>query len=172
VRNYFKLLSYKDEYEVARLYTSGEFAKNLKAQFEGDMKLSVQLAPPLFARTDPRTGRPRKTSFGPWMFSLFKLLARMKGLRGTRFDPFGHTQERKLERRLITDYEGMIEIILDKLTKERLDAAIALAQVPDQIRGFGPVKLESIEKAETKKKELMAAFLQPTNNPPRVLAAE
>lgn len=171
-RNYFKLLSYKDEYEVARLYTSGEFAKNLKAQFEGDMKLSVQLAPPLFARTDPRTGRPRKTSFGPWVFSVFKLLARMKGLRGTRFDVFGYTQERKLERRLITDYEAMVKTILDALTNTRLDTAIALARIPDQIRGFGPVKLESIEKAEAKKAELLATFHQPQNDPSRVLAAE
>lgn len=171
-RNYFKLLAYKDEYEVARLYTSGEFEKNLKAQFEGNIKLSVQLAPPLFARNDRRTGRPRKTSYGPWVFSLFKLLARMKGLRGTWFDPFGHTRERKLERRLITDYESMLMTILGTLTNARLDTAIALARIPDQIRGFGPVKLESIEKAELKKAELLASFHQPHNDPSHILAAE
>ena len=98
-RNYFKLLSYKDEYEVARLYTDGEFERRLAEQFEGDFKLALHLAPPLLARPDPDTGRPRKRRFGRWMLSSFRVLARLRFLRGTPLDPFGYSAERREERR-------------------------------------------------------------------------
>lgn len=106
MRNYFKLLAYKDEYEVARLYTSGDFEKRISAQFEGDVRLKFHMSPPIFSRPDPLTGRPKKSEFGPWMFKGFKLLAKFKALRGTPFDPFGYADERKMERRLIKDYEA------------------------------------------------------------------
>src|SRR5207253_10321051 len=114
-RYYFKLLAIKDEYEVARLYTDGEFEKRVAAQFEGDYKLNFHLAPPLANNPDPITGEAKKSSYGPGMMSAFKLLARMKGLRGTAFDIFGKTPERRMERQLITDYESLIDELLPRL---------------------------------------------------------
>ena len=105
-RYYFKLLAYKDEYEVARLFTSGAFQKQVEASFEGEkLRYTFHLAPPILGRKDKTTGLPKKTSFGPWMMQAFGLLAKLKGLRGTAFDPFGYSTERKTERRLIADYE-------------------------------------------------------------------
>jgi len=157
-RNYFKLLAYKDEYEVARLYTSGEFERRLAEQFEGDFKLALHLAPPLLARPDPNTGRPRKRRFGRWMLSAFRPLARLRFLRGTPFDPFGYSVERREERRLIRDYEALIEEVLQGLDRERLADAIALAALPDQIRGFGPVKAAAIAAAREREAALRERF--------------
>ncbi len=154
-KNYFKLMAYKDEYEVARLYTDGSFKRQLERTFEGDYGLEFHLAPPLISKPDPATGRPRKVRFGPWMMTMFRLLAKMKGLRGTRFDIFGYSAERKMERRLIADYETLLDEIARRLKPETHGIATALAELPEHIRGFGPVKLASVEKARLKEKELL-----------------
>ena len=108
----FRLMAYKDEYEVARLYTEGTFAKALEEAFEGDVRLSFHMAPPLLARRDPVTGHPRKRHFGPWMLPLMRLLARAKRLRGTAFDVFGRTAERRMERRMMADYESLLDRLI------------------------------------------------------------
>jgi indolepyruvate ferredoxin oxidoreductase len=158
---YFKLLAYKDEYEVARLYTDGTFARQLGKTFEGNYRLEFHLAPPLLAKPNPETGRPRKMRFGPWMMAAFRLLAAMKGLRGTRWDIFGYNAERRMERRLIAEYEAVLDEIARSLRPETRDAAIALASLPEQIRGFGPVKAASVEKAKARETELLAALRSP-----------
>ena len=160
-RYYFKLLAYKDEYEVARLYTSGEFSTRLKEQFDGDYKLRFHLAPPLIARRDPETGHLAKREFGPWLFHVMKSLARLRRLRGTRFDVFGYSAERRLERRLIADYEGLIEEILAGLSPETHALAVDLAAIPEEIRGFGHVKHEHLAEAKAREAELLAAFRNP-----------
>ncbi len=160
-RNYFKLLAYKDEYEVARLYTDGSFRKALEEEFEGNLSLEFHLAPPIFAKPDPVTGRPRKRKLGPWTMTLFRLLARMKGLRGTALDPFGRSEDRKLERRLIADYKTLIEEVLTGLTPANHALAVALASLPDQIRGYGPVKAEAVAAAKEKEAELLGRFRAP-----------
>ncbi len=157
-KNLFKLMAYKDEYEVARLYTDGTFAREIAKQFTGDYALKFHLAPPLLGRTDPLTGRPAKTVFGPWMMSGFKVLAALKGLRGTAFDLFGRTAERKMERQLIADYIARIEGLLPKLDESNVSTAIAIAALPDMIRGFGPVKEQNIAKAKAREAELAAQF--------------
>ncbi len=160
-RYYFKLLAYKDEYEVARLYTSGDFAAKLKQQFEGDVKLRFHLAPPLGSKRDPDTGELQKKEYGPWMFGLFKLLAKLKGLRGTPFDVFGHTQERKTERRLIADYEALLDELMAKLDHDNHALAVELASIPEHIRGYGHVKEAHLEKAKAHEAELLDAFRHP-----------
>ncbi len=157
-KNLFKLMSYKDEYEVARLYSDGSFAAAIGRQFTGDVRLTFHLAPPLASGTDPLTGRPLKKAYGPWMMQAFRLLAKMKVLRGTAFDLFGRTAERRMERQLITDYRAMIEGLLPRLQPANLATALALAAVPEMIRGFGPVKAANLEKARLRESELLAAF--------------
>ena len=157
-RNLFKLMAYKDEYEVARLYSDGSFASALSKQFTGDFKLTFHLSPPLGARVDPLTGRPAKREYGPAMMTGFRLLAKLKGLRGTAFDIFGRTAERRMERQLIGDYRSMIESLLPRIDASNLATALELAAVPEMIRGFGPVKLASVEKAKAREAELLAAF--------------
>ena len=154
-KGYHKLLAYKDEYEVARLL-SGASAK-VRAEFDGARRISYHLAPPLLARPGP-DGRPAKFRFGPGVALIFPLLARMKWLRGTPFDPFGRTAERRMERELIRTYEVDMAEILRNLTEDRLEPAVALAELPLTIRGFGPVKLANAEKAERRRAELLAAF--------------
>ncbi|MGD9827542.1 MAG: indolepyruvate ferredoxin oxidoreductase family protein [Hyphomicrobiaceae bacterium] len=139
-RNYARLLSYKDEYEVARLYTDGSFAKALAETFEGETRLEFHLAPPLLARRDPVTGHPRKMRFGAWMLPVFRLLARGKRLRGTRWDLFGRTAERRRERQMIVDYERLLDDIAHRLTPATHAVAVALASLPEEVRGFGHVK--------------------------------
>ena len=160
-RCYFKLLSYKDEYEVARLFTNGDFEKRIAETFDGDFKLAYHLAPPVFAGKKLPNGRPRKRQFGAWMMTAFKVLAKMKGLRGTMFDPFGYSSERKMERTLIDDYEKLITNLAGKLNSENHRFAVALACIPNEIRGFGPVKAKAIDKAETLKAELLNQFHKP-----------
>ena len=126
-RYFFKLMAYKDEYEVARLYTDGAFEQRLAAQFEGDYKLVFNLAPPLLARRNPK-GELVKQEFGPWMFKAFRLLARLRRLRGTPLDPFGRTAERRTERRLIDDYEALIDRLVAGLDEQRLGVAVAACQ--------------------------------------------
>jgi indolepyruvate ferredoxin oxidoreductase len=154
----FKLMAYKDEYEIARLYADPVFADKISRQFDGKLRLHVHLAPPLLSRRDPVSGRPRKYVFGPWIFVLFRWLAPWKTLRGTRLDPFGWTAERKAERALVHDYETMLEEICAELDRDNHPAAVALASLPDRIRGFGPVKMRSIAAAETERAVLLERF--------------
>ena len=159
---YAKLLAYKDEYEVARLYADPAFMAALDAQFEGKVRLGFNLAPPLLSRRDPVTGHPRKREFGPWVLHAFRLLARMKGLRGTPLDIFGHTAERRRERRLIVEYEQSIERIIGSLTPANHGTAVELAMLPDRIRGFGHVKEKSIAAAQEQRAALLARLLDGT----------
>ncbi|POR46765.1 indolepyruvate ferredoxin oxidoreductase family protein [Bosea psychrotolerans] len=161
-RYLFKLMAYKDEYEVARLYADGSFQRQVEATFESTsasgqkLRYEFNLAPPLLARRDPVTGIPRKISFGPWMMSAFGLLAKLKGLRGTAFDIFGYTQERRTERALIGAYETLIGEILAKLSVENHALCIALAATPEKIRGFGHVKDRHLKAAKAEEAELLA----------------
>src|SRR5690606_14374048 len=132
-RYFFKLMAYKDEYEVARLYTSGEFRKRLAQQFEGDYTLHFHLAPPLLARRDAE-GRLVKREYGPWVFTAFRVLAKLRFLRGTPLDPFGYTAERRGERALIAGYEKTIGGLLDDLRMGNIALAAQIAAVPEQIR--------------------------------------
>lgn len=157
-RNLFKLMSYKDEYEVARLFANGEFESRISETFEGNFKLKYHLAPPILGFSKMPNGRPRKHAFGSWMMSTYRLLAKMKSLRGGLFDVFGYTKERKMERRLIADYRKSILDSLPKLSEDNRRFAVALAQVPDEIRGFGPVKELAVKKAEAKTAELLSQY--------------
>ena len=144
-RYLFKLMAYKDEYEVARLYSDTSFVERVKSSFDGDnLRLEFHLAPPLLARTDKATGEPKKMSFGPWMLKVFGVLAKFKFLRGTPLDPFGYTQERRTERQLIKDYEKLLTTIVAELTPYNHQAAVGLAALPEKIRGFGPVKMRHL----------------------------
>jgi indolepyruvate ferredoxin oxidoreductase len=157
-RYYFKLLAIKDEYEVARLHADPAFRDRIAAMFEGEYKLNFHLAPPLLARTDPTTGRPAKMRFGPWMLTAFGVLAKLRGLRGTAFDVFGRTDERRSERALIGEYEQLVDELLGKLAADNHSAAVELASIPEQIRGYGHVRSEHLEKALTRQAELLARF--------------
>ncbi|HZD25119.1 MAG TPA: DUF6537 domain-containing protein, partial [Alphaproteobacteria bacterium] len=168
-KNFFKLMAYKDEYEVARLYTSGDFLDKLNRQFEGDFTLRFHLAPPLFARRDPDTGELQKREYGPWVFRAFRLLAAMRRLRGTAFDIFGHTEERCTERRLIGEYESLVREIVAGLDHDRHPLAVQLAEVPERIKGFGHVKERNLTAAKAAEAELLAAFRSPAQ---RASAAE
>jgi len=158
-RYLFKLMAYKDEYEVARLYTDGAFLKQVETEFDGDnLRFEFHLAPPLLARRDKTTGLPRKMSFGPWMLPAFRLLAKFKGLRGTPFDPFGSTLERRTERKLVGDYEAMLDEVLAKLTPDNHHIAVALAAIPEKIRGFGHVKQQHLTAAKADEAALLEQF--------------
>ena len=149
-RYLFKLMAYKDEYEVARLHTDTKFLDKIQAQFEGDFKVVHHLAPPMLAKKNDK-GELQKRAFGGWVRPAMGVLAKMKGLRGTAFDPFGHTEERKMERQLIADYCATIEAILAKgLTAERLPVAVDLARIPEDIRGYGHVKERHVKAARLK----------------------
>ena len=157
-RYYFKLLAIKDEYEVARLYSESDFAKRVAAQFEGDYKLVFHLAPPVMNKPDPDTGESKKSAYGPWMMSAFRVLAKMRRLRGTALDIFGRTPERRMERTLITDYETLIVEILPALVAHNHAIAVELASIPEQIRGYGHVKERHLRAAKKKEAELVAKY--------------
>ncbi|MEM9330855.1 MAG: indolepyruvate ferredoxin oxidoreductase family protein [Pseudomonadota bacterium] len=161
-RGLFKLMSYKDEYEVARLYTNGDFEKQIADTFEGDFTLNYHLAPPIIGFGKKPNGRPRKRAFGPWMMPLFRQLAKLKVLRGGVFDLFGYTKERRMERALISDYQTTIRELLPRLEDRNRQFATALARLPDEIRGFGPVKELAVKKAKDKKADLLAQFEKPS----------
>ncbi|MEO0798690.1 MAG: indolepyruvate ferredoxin oxidoreductase family protein [Pseudomonadota bacterium] len=170
-RGYHKLLAYKDEYEVARLYTDGAFDAHLKANFDGAGKVELHLAPPVLSwfYKDKATGHPRKIKVGPWILWIFKHLAKRKGLRGGRWDVFGYSDERRRERQMITDYEATLEKIATSLSNETHATATALAGIPLEIRGFGHVKLANAEKAKARETELVFALENPNVVP---IAAE
>jgi indolepyruvate ferredoxin oxidoreductase len=159
-RYYFKLMAYKDEYEVARLYTSGEFRKRIEQQFEGDYKIHFNLAPPLFAKRDA-DGHLVKKEYGPWMFTAFKLLAKMKFLRGGALDIFGRTEERRMERQLVTDYARTVDELLATLDGGNVGLAAEIAAVPEHIRGYGHVKEAHFAKAKAREAELLARWRNP-----------
>jgi indolepyruvate ferredoxin oxidoreductase len=154
--NLFKLMAYKDEYEVARLHTDDAFQQKLQRQFEGNFKLEYHLAPPIFTSRDPATGMPRKHAFGSWMVHAFRLLARMRRLRGTAFDIFGYTRERRMERQLIADYEAVVGELGGVLSVDNHALAVEIASLPEQIRGFGPIKQCNVERTRAREAELLA----------------
>ncbi|MGN6468545.1 MAG: indolepyruvate ferredoxin oxidoreductase family protein [Rhizobiaceae bacterium] len=170
-RNLFKLMAIKDEYEVARLYTDGSFGKQLAAEFEHYDRLEFHLAPPILNRRGS-DGRLRKSNFGPWMMKAFGVLAAMKGLRGTPFDVFGYSEERRMERRLLSDYESDLDRIAETLSPERIEAAAALASVPSLIRGFGHVKAANAAKAAGERERLTARLSEHPEAPKTLQAAE
>ena len=136
-------------------------AREIPAQFEGGYRLAVHMAPPLLAQRDAQTGQLRKRAFGPWIFSAMRILAKFKGLRGTPFDPFGRTEERRAERKMAEDYIGLAERIAGALQYSDYDTALALAALPEKIRGFGHVKEESMRAAEPIKAGLLAKLDKP-----------
>ncbi|MFZ1949679.1 MAG: indolepyruvate ferredoxin oxidoreductase family protein [Pseudolabrys sp.] len=158
-RYLFKLMAYKDEYEVARLYSETSFLDRVKSTFDGDkLHFEFHLAPPLLARRDPETREPKKISFGPWMLKVFAGLAKFKFLRGTVLDPFGYTAERQMERRLVTEYEHLLEEICERLTLNNHRFAVELAMIPEKIRGFGPVKQRHLVAAKGEEAALLEQF--------------
>ncbi|HJV82225.1 indolepyruvate ferredoxin oxidoreductase family protein [Noviherbaspirillum sp.] len=159
-RYLFKLMAYKDEYEVARLHADMAFKAKIEGMFEGDYKLKFHLAPPLFAKRDAN-GHLIKQEFGPWMMKAFGVLAKFKFLRGGPFDIFGHTAERKTERALIGQYRQTMEALLPKLTEGNLTKAVAIASIPEDIRGFGHVKEKNLKAAREKESALLTAFDAP-----------
>ena len=153
----YKLMAYKDEYEVARLHSSGSFAKKIGDMFEGDYKVHFHLAPPLLSRRDSK-GHLIKQKFGPWMMSAFGVLAKLKSLRGTPLDIFGYSAERKMERALPQEYRATITALLAQLTQDNLGKAVAIASIPEDIRGYGHVKERHLALALAKQESLLAAF--------------
>ncbi|MEP9366428.1 indolepyruvate ferredoxin oxidoreductase family protein [Xanthobacter sp. VNH20] len=164
-RNLYKLMAYKDEYEVARLFADGEFLRQVNAAFEGDLKFEFHLAPPLLARADGPNGAPRKMRFGPWMMRGFSLLAKLKGLRGTPLDPFGYSAERRTERALIVAYEARLAEIMERLDRDNHAHAVALASLPEKIRGYGPVKERHLVAVRAEEADLLARFRTPAPRP-------
>jgi indolepyruvate ferredoxin oxidoreductase len=159
-RYLFKLMAYKDEYEVARLHADAAFRAKIGGMFEGDYKLKFHLAPPLFAKRDAN-GHLIKQEFGPWMLKAFGVLAKLRFLRGTALDIFGHTAERKIERALIAQYRDKIESLLPKLTEQNLPKAAAIASIPEDIRGYGHVKERHLSAAREKEAAMLKAFDAP-----------
>jgi indolepyruvate ferredoxin oxidoreductase len=160
-RNFYKLMAYKDEYEVARLYTDGEFLAKLRETFAGATRLRVHLAPPLLARRDPASGELQKRQYGAWMLTAMRGLAKLKFLRGSLLDPFGHTAERRMERRLIDDYERAVDALLAGLDHDNHALALEIAGLPQQMRGFGHIKEANVAKAKAQEAKLMARFTAP-----------
>ena len=165
--SYAKVLAYKDEYEVARLFREGTFQKSVADKFEGDVRIKLNLAPPMLPGKDP-IGRPKKREFGPWVMSLFGLMVRFKSLRGTPVDIFGYTEERRAERRWIRTYEEIMKTAEDRHAASNPETIKALLELPQNIRGFGPVKEASMADAEVNRAALMSAL----DAPPEALAAE
>jgi indolepyruvate ferredoxin oxidoreductase len=161
VSNYFKLLAYKDEYEVARLYSDPAFWRAMDARFDGNFTVNFHLAPTFLARPDPASGRIKKLVFGPWMKTAFGWLSKLRRLRGTPFDIFGYHPERKAERALIRQYEEDVTMLLDGLTPDTLPLAVEIASLPEEIRGYGHIKAGSIAKAVEKRNAQLARWRNP-----------
>ncbi len=157
-RYLYKVMAYKDEYEVARLYTNGDWIQAVRNTFKGHKKIRFHLAPPLLSRVDAETGLPAKREFGAWILGPMKLLARLKFLRGGRFDLFGRSEERRRERALIDRYRATLTDLCESLTPENHDLAVEIASIPDQIRGYGHVKLASLNQVEARWDDLLDQF--------------
>jgi indolepyruvate ferredoxin oxidoreductase len=169
--NYAKLLAYKDEYEVARLFTDGRFEQQLRDQFEGDFKFSFNLAPPILGGGKDALGRPKKRAFGAWMMPVFRTLAKFRFLRGTALDVFGYSADRKMERDLIAGYEKDVATVLTLLSPVNADIAVEFLSLPDRIRGYGPVKEKAVTDAKARYTQLAADLVNPPPAP-RQIAAE
>jgi indolepyruvate ferredoxin oxidoreductase len=169
--NYAKLLAYKDEYEVARLYTDGSFEKLMRDQFEGEFKFNFNLAPPILGGGVDALGRPKKRAFGAWMMSVFRVMAKFRVLRGTALDVFGYSADRKLERDLIAGYEKDVATVLGLLSQATHDTAVEILSLPDRIRGYGPVKDKAVKDAKARYEQLAADLVNPPPAP-RQMAAE
>jgi len=159
-RYLFKLMAYKDEYEVARLHTDTTFLGKVNAMFEGDFKLNYHLAPPIMAKKNDK-GELVKQSFGPWMLTGFRLLVRLKGLRGTALDIFGKTEERRTERALIGEYKDSVEEVLASLNAANHATGVEIARIPEQIKGYGHVKERHLRAARVQWQGLMAQWRSP-----------
>ena len=170
-RGWFRLLARKDEYEVARLYADPEFQRSLNASFEGDFSLRFHLALPQWGRVDPHTGEPKKRAYGPWLMPAFRVLARLKFLRDTPFDPFGRGAERRLERALIAEYTATLDALLAGLRPQDIDTAAEIARLPESIRGYGPIKARNAETARHRQAELMASLRKTDAQPASIKAA-
>ncbi|QDJ08361.1 Pyruvate ferredoxin/flavodoxin oxidoreductase family protein [Roseomonas mucosa] len=155
-RYHHKLLAFKDEFEVARLFTETSFLRRVEEQFEGDWRLNFHLAPPLWARKDPETGEPRKQSYGPWMLRALRVLARMRRLRGTVLDPFRHSADGRMHREILAAYEQDMEEVLRRLNPHNHAVAVELAALPEQIRGYGPVRERHLAHASQRRAELLS----------------
>jgi indolepyruvate ferredoxin oxidoreductase len=162
-RSYFKLLSYKDEYEVARLHMQTGFLESVRQDFGRKAKLRFHLAPPILNAGLDARGRPRKKEFGSWIIPAFKLLARLRGLRGTAFDIFGMTAERRAERALIGEFETTVDELLSNLDSDKLAEAAAIAAAYMNIRGYGPVKLQAIDEVRLQVEKLLGDYLNPVS---------
>lgn len=154
----YRFMAYKDEYEVARLFTETDFMKEVNDTFEGDFKVHFHLAPPLMNRGTDAQGRPRKRQFGPWMFRVFRVLARFRGLRGTAIDPFSYSADRKMDRAQLKDYEQLVERIVRELDASNYDTFVQLAELASEIRGYGPVRERAAEAVQEKQQQLAKAL--------------
>ena len=161
-RSYFLLMAYKDEYEVARLYSDGRFLKQLTGAFEGDYELKFHLAPPLLTKRNPETGLRDKTTYGAWMLPGMRVLAKLKGLRGTVFDVFGYSEERRTERRMIGEYEAMIDAVIGSLSHDNHALAVQIASLPEGVRGYGHVKERHIAEVAAEKAASLSALISAT----------
>ena len=164
-RNLAKLMSYKDEYEVARLHSDPAFIDRLRAQFDGEFTLRFNLAPPLFARRDPATGQLQKREYGQWVMTAFRVLARLKALRGTAFDPFGRTAERRMERQLIDDYMALLREVAGELSAGNYGTSVQIAGLPELVSGFGHVKERNVGLMQRRRDELLDAFRKTSAEP-------
>ena len=160
-KNAFRLMSYKDEYEVARLYSDGTFMDSLRAQFDGEFKIHFHLAPPFLAKLNTFTGLPMKRKLPGATLTLFKLLARLKGLRGTRFDPFGRTEERRMERTLIGDYHDLVHYLLSEVNPGNYEKVVEIAALAGKIKGFGHIKMANIERYRAQLSRLKKKLKEP-----------
>ena len=160
-RYYAKLMAYKDEYEVARLHSDPAFMQKIEGMFEGDYKVVFHMAPPILNKPDPTSGEAKKSAFGPWMMGALRLLAKFKGLRGTAFDLFGRTEERRMERTLVAEYAATVEHLLARLTPANHALAVEIASIPESIRGYGHVKMRHLKLAQQQRAILLAKFDTP-----------
>jgi indolepyruvate ferredoxin oxidoreductase len=156
-KNLHKLMAYKDEYEVARLYADPAFIEKIRGSFEGDWKIKMHLAPPSTSKKDAH-GHLVKKQYGPWMMSAMRVLTRFKFLRGTALDPFGRTEERKMERALIGEYEALVRELIGGLSAQKMPLALELANLPDSMRGYGHIKENNVKAAKVKWEKLLARW--------------
>ena len=160
IESAFRVLYQKDEYEVARLYSQPKFRESLSEDFEGRFKLRVHLAPPLWSRMDPDSGRPRMQSFGPWIFVAFRILSTLRGIRGKWFDPFRFSPEKELQEQIQSSFERTISRFSEvPVTRDNIDNALRLASWPMQVRGFGPVRAEAFQKVRGEIERLESAMV-------------
>jgi indolepyruvate ferredoxin oxidoreductase len=155
------VLAYKDEYEVARLHTESGFVESVKRNFGDGVRMSFHFSPPLLARKDSATGRPKKYELGPWVLPILRVLAKLKWLRGTKLDPFGRSADRRLERELLARYEALLERVASELDESRFDLAVELAKLPEQVRGYGPIKAAAAERARASEQKLWEQWAAP-----------